>query len=113
MKKRGILIFIIGVLVFIISLKLDSGIAAAFRNAKSPIFDSLFSVVTNFGVAMVFLLWVPCIILYRKNKKAVKLLLLTFLISFVLSFLLSYWAWIIYDVLALHFQSLGNNKSNE
>lgn len=35
------------------------------------------------------------------------------IISFVLSFLLSYWAWIIYDVLSLHFKSLGNNKSHE
>ena len=88
MEKRGISILIIGALLFIISLRLDSGIAAAFKNAESPIFDPLFSVVTNFGVAMVFLLWIPCIVLYRKNSKAVKLLLLSFLVSFVLSFLL-------------------------
>lgn len=88
MEKRGISIFIIGALLFIISLRLDSGIAAAFKNAESRIFDPLFSVVTNFGVAMVFLLWIPCIILYNKNKKVVKLLLLSFLVSFALSFLL-------------------------
>ena len=88
MEKKHVSVFIIGSLLFILSLSLNSGIAAAFKNAKSPIFDPLFSVVTNFGVAMVFLLWIPCIILYDKNKKAVKLLLLSFLASFALSFLL-------------------------
>ena len=88
MEKRYFSIFIIGALLFVISLSLDSGIAAAFENAESKVFDPLFSVVTNFGVAMVFLLWITCIILYNKNKKVVKLLLLAFLASFVLSFLL-------------------------
>ena len=33
--------------------------------------------------------------------------------SFIISFFVIYWLWTIYDVLSLHFQSLGNNKRHE
>ena len=87
-KREGVSILIIGTLLFIISYSLDNEVAEAFKNSKSIVLDPVLSVVANFGVDMVFLLLIPSIILYRKNRKAVELLLLTFLISFMVSFIL-------------------------
>ena len=68
-KKEGVSILIIGTLLFIISYSLDNEVAAAFKNSKSIVLDPVLSVVANFGVDMVFLLLIPSIILYRKNRK--------------------------------------------
>lgn len=80
------LILIIGIVLFLISYKLDPQINLFFKNLKFPIFDVVFSIVTNFGVVILVALGVPSLVFFRKNRKLVYLLWLTFIISFILAF---------------------------
>ena len=53
MKKiNDVLIFVIGVLLFLISYSFDAEINLFFKNVKFPVFDFVLGIVTNFGVAV-------------------------------------------------------------
>ena len=89
MKKiNDVLIFVIGVLLFLISYSFDAEINLFFKNVKFQVFDFVLGLVTNFGVVVLVTLLIPSIILYKKNKKIVYLIWLTFIISFVLAFVI-------------------------
>lgn len=81
-------ILVIGILLFLISYKFDAQINSFFKNIESPIFDAVLSIVTNFGVVIFIALIIPSITLYKKNKKIVYLLWLTFIVSVVLAFII-------------------------
>ena len=89
MKKRNeVLIFAIGILLFVVSYSFDAQINLFFKNVKFPVFDFVLSIITNFGVVVLVTLLIPSIIFYKKNKKIVYLIWLTFIISFVLAFVI-------------------------
>ena len=84
-KKGNILFLLLGMVLFYISTFLDKAVILMFQNINIPFLDFIFSVITNFGVVLMLMLFVPAIILY---KKAFKLLFLAFLAAFILSFIL-------------------------
>ena len=71
-----------------LSYLLDEKINLFFKNASFPIMGIILGIATNFGVVALFMLAIPSIILYKKNKSAVFLIWLTFFISFILAFIL-------------------------
>lgn len=87
-KVNDTVILIIGILLFLLSYKLDAQINLFFKNVKFAIFDVFLSSITNFGIVVIVILVIPSIILYRKNRKLVYLLLLTFVVSVVLAFII-------------------------
>lgn len=88
MRKRinETLLLVIGILLFLISYKLDPQINLFFKDIKIPFFDFILSIITNFGLVIVVTVFVPSIIFYKKNKRLVYLILLTFIVSFTLTF---------------------------
>ncbi len=87
-KINDIIILIIGILLFLVSYKYDQQINLFFEGIKFPIFDAIFSIITNFGVVVLVMLVVPSFIFYKKNKKLIYLLFLTFIASFILAFII-------------------------
>ena len=89
MKKiNNNVILTIGILLFLTSLKFDSQINLILKNIRFPIFDAVFGIITNFGVVLFIALVIPSIILYKKNRKSVYLLWLTFIVSVILAFII-------------------------
>ena len=85
-KINDTLILIIGTALFLISYNLDNWINLFFRDMKFPIFDAVFSIITNFGIVTLIILGVPSLILYKKNKRIIYLLWLAFFASCILAF---------------------------
>lgn len=89
MKKiSNTLVLIIGILLFILSYMLDSEINLFFNVYRNPIFGSALSIIANFGVVLTVMLAIPSLIFYKKNKKILYLLLITFTASFILAFII-------------------------
>ena len=87
-KVNDIIILIIGITLFIISYNFDQQISLFFKNIKLPFLDAILSVITNFGIIIIVILIIPSFILYKKNKKLIYLLFLTFIASFILAFII-------------------------
>lgn len=85
-KISDTLTLIIGSLLFLLSYKFDSQINLLFKNLKFPVFDAVLGVVTNFGFVVLVVVLIPCLAIYKKNRKLVYLLWLTFIASFAVSF---------------------------
>jgi len=68
-------------------LNIDKQISLFFSNVKFTLFDVVLSVITNFGIVIFVILLLPSIALYKKSKKVVYMLWLTFILSFILSFI--------------------------
>lgn len=89
MKKiNDAAILIIGIILLAFSYIIDNQANEFFKEAKLPIFDAVFSIITNFGVVMVVMLVIPSIMLYRKKRIWLYLLWTAFFISFALAFAL-------------------------
>ena len=80
--------FVFCIFLFLISYIFDKQVYLFFKNVKFVFFDLTLSVITNFGIVVLFILLIPSIMIYIKNKKLVYLLFLTFIISFLLSFII-------------------------
>lgn len=87
-KVNDIWILIVGILLFLISYNFDQQVNLFFKSFRTPIVDVILSIISNFGIIILIMLVVPSIILYKKNKKLVYLLFLTFFVSFVLAFII-------------------------
>ena len=87
-KINDSLILTFGVLLFVLSYKLDPQVNLFFKNVKFPIFDAVFGIITNFGVVILIFLIVPSIVFYKKNRKLIYLLWLAFIVSFILAFVI-------------------------
>ena len=85
-RVNDVFILIIGILLFFISYNFDQQVNMFFKDARLPIFDTILSIITNFGVVIIVFLIIPSIIFYKKSKKPVYLLWLTFVVSFILAF---------------------------
>jgi undecaprenyl-diphosphatase len=85
-KVNDIIILIIGIILFIISYNFDQPISLFFKDVKFPLFDIIFSVITNFGIVILIMLAIPSIIFYKKNRKLIYLMWFIFLASFILAF---------------------------
>ena len=90
MQKRisETLWLVTGILLFLISYTFDAPVDALFKNIKFPVLDAVLSVITNFGVVIIVSVLIPFIIFYKKNKKLVYFIFLTFMASFALAFLI-------------------------
>lgn len=89
MKKiNETFLIIIGILLFIVSYIFDHNIDIFFRKARLPFLDLIFSIVTNFGFVVVVALIIPSLIMYKKSKKFVYLIWITFIIAFALNFII-------------------------
>ena len=84
-KKTYALLLITGIFLIAFSYALDEKLNVLLKNARYPIFDMPLSIITNFAVAMLIMLLVPCAILYKKNKNAAYMLLSAFVLSVLLS----------------------------
>lgn len=82
------LVLIIGIIVFLVSYNYDQQINLFFKSADFPVFDAVFSTITNFGVVIIIMLAIPSFIFYRKNKKNAYVLWLAFLASSALAFVI-------------------------
>ena len=87
-KPNNVIFVVIGILVFLISYKLDRQVNLFFKSFRLPFLDFIFSIITNFGLVVFITLIVPIIILYKKNRKFSFLLIITFLASFTLAFII-------------------------
>ena len=87
-KISDIAILIFGILIFAVSYQFDAQANLFFNTARLPAFDIVFSSITNFGIAVIVMLAIPSIILYRKNDKIIYLLWLAFLVSVALAFMI-------------------------
>ncbi len=85
-KKREILMLAAGILFFIASYRLDAQVSALFKDFRLPFLDFTLSIITNFGLVVAAMLVIPSIASYKKNRKFVYLLWLTFIVSFAFAF---------------------------
>ncbi len=86
MKNKNIaLMSVAGILIFILSIAIDNQISSFFKNIDIPFLNFAFEIITNFGFVLAVMLALPCLILYRKNKKAIKILILASVLSILLS----------------------------
>lgn len=89
MEKSDYIYFLaLGILLFYVSTFLDRYVYSAFEIARMPLLDSVFSIITNFGVVMVLFLAMPSIMFYKKDSKVVCFLILAFVSAFLISFIL-------------------------
>ena len=89
MKKiNNTSILMISILLFLISYSLDKQVNLFFKYVKFPILDVILGIITNFGVVIVAMVVIPSIIFYKKDKRLVHLLWLTFMASFILAFII-------------------------
>lgn len=87
-KSNKVLLLIAWALLLLISYKFDKSISLFFKNAKSPLLDFVFSIITNFGVAAAVMLAIPLTMLFRKNRRAANFLFLAFISSIILAFII-------------------------
>ena len=87
-KIKDILTLIIGILLFLLSYRLDNYVNLFFKSLKFPFLEFILSILTNFGIVIVVMLVIPSIVLYKKNKKLIYSLFLAFTSSFILAFIL-------------------------
>jgi len=95
MKKTNYFLIIgISALLLMISYALDNKVSMLFQNtnqdARFAYFDLILSIAANFGIAVLVMLVIPSIILYKNDKKAVYTLLLIFIVSFILAFAIKF-----------------------
>ena len=89
MKKSSyIFMLIAGILLFLLSYIFDRQAGLFFGGIGFPAFDAVLSIASNFGVVVFVSLIIPSIILYRKNKKPVYLLWLSFVVSIASAFII-------------------------
>ena len=87
-KINNILILIIGILLFVVSYNFDQQASLFFKSAKFAFLDLILGVITNFGIVVVAMLLTPSLIFYKKNKKIIYLLWLTFIVSVIVAFII-------------------------
>ncbi|MBI2658906.1 phosphatase PAP2 family protein [Candidatus Woesearchaeota archaeon] len=87
-KADNILILIIGILLFIVSYNFDQQANLFFEGGKFAFLDFVLGIATNFGIVIAVMLFIPTIILYKKNKKIIYLLWLAFIISVIAAFVI-------------------------
>lgn len=87
-KPNNTLLLIIGIFLFLVSFSFDEQVRLFFKDANIPFLNAALSVITNFGVVITVMLIIPSILLYKKNRKLVHLLWLTFLAAFLAAFIL-------------------------
>jgi undecaprenyl-diphosphatase len=80
-------VFFLSALIFL-SFDIDSAARSLFKSAQLGAFDLAFSIITNFGLLVVFMLLIPWILLFRKDIKNSILLAFVFFLASFLNFLL-------------------------
>lgn len=97
---------VFSIIISLLSYIFDSSVKLFFNGLKIPLFDSILSIITNFGVVIVVMLVIPTIIISKNDTKSqenrgfsrsrkfrklsweIKLLWLAFLSAVVLSFII-------------------------
>ena len=87
-RVNNIFILVIGIMIFLISYNYDAQVNLFFKDIKFPIFDAIFGVITNFSIVVFVMLLIPSFIIYKKNRKLIYLLWLTFFASIALAFII-------------------------
>ena len=80
--KNNILTYLIPIAALVFSFLLDEKISNLFKNAKVPLLDFVFGIITNFGIALIIMLVMPLLML-KDNKKIYTLLLAFFSAVFI------------------------------
>ena len=80
--------FFIIILLLLLSYKFDEQADLFFKSIRFAFLDAILGIITNFGIVTLVILIIPLIILYKKHKKLVYLILLTFIVSISLSFII-------------------------
>lgn len=87
-KLNEIYLLALGIAFLIVSYYFDNQVSILFKNTNSGILKAIFSIVTNMGLIFVFIIIMPSILLYKKQKNLAYLLWLTAFMSFVMAFIL-------------------------
>ncbi|HLC50309.1 MAG TPA: phosphatase PAP2 family protein [Candidatus Nanoarchaeia archaeon] len=87
-KSKNLLVFILGALLFIISINYDNIINSFFSESRTLFFDIIFSIITNFGILLIVLFVIPILINYKSDKKFVQWLSISLFISFILALII-------------------------
>ncbi len=87
-KTNEFFILLAGTLLLALSYWLDAHVSSFFENAAFPIIDAVLGVISNFGIVIILMLILPSIILYRKNRKNVYSLWVSFAVSIMLAFII-------------------------
>ena len=87
-KLNNTLILITGTFLFLVSYTFDQQASLFFKGVKFAFLDFVLGIITNFGVVVAVMLLIPSVIFYKKNKKIMHLLWLTFFVSIVAAFII-------------------------
>ena len=85
-KESHLVALLVGLALLALSFYMDGYTRYLFNSANTPVISAFFGIITNYGVVLLVMLIVPCLALYRKDKKLVYLLIITFLVSFLVTF---------------------------
>ena len=80
--KNNILPYLAIIAIFIFSFLLDEKISYLFKNARIPLLDFIFGIITNFGIVLAIMLIIPLLVL-KDNRKTYSLLLAFFSSVFI------------------------------
>lgn len=84
-SKNNIPAYVAVIFTLIFSFLIDEKISHIFQNARIPVLDFVFSIVTNFGIVLAIMLLIPMLVI--KDKRKIYILLLAFLSAVVVSLL--------------------------
>ena len=87
-KTNNIILLIFGILLFFASYAFDHQANLFFKSLKLPLLEFLLSIITNFGVVIVVMLFIPLLALHKKEKRLSHFLFLAFISSIILAFII-------------------------
>lgn len=85
-KSSKFLMVIFFIFVFFASYNFDAQANSLIKVLRAPFLDFILGIATNFGVAILIMLLLPSLILYKKNKDYTHALWIGFAVSFILAF---------------------------
>lgn len=89
MKKiNDALVIIVGVLLFLLSYKIDYQARSLLQELRFPLIDLIFNFITNFWFIVLVMFLVPMFIVYSKNNKIAYYFMFTFIASIILAFVI-------------------------
>lgn len=86
--KNNILAYLAIISALVLSFLIDEKVSHLFQNARTPLLDFIFGIITNFGIILAIMLIIPLLML--KDNKKTYTLLLTFFSSILISIALKW-----------------------
>lgn len=87
-SKNNILAYAVVIFALFFSFLIDEKISYIFQNARIPVLDFVFGIVTNFGIVLAIMLLIPMLMV--RDKRKIYILLLAFFSAVVVSLLVKW-----------------------